>query len=87
MGVGPAAAVGGAAVQVVAVVVALGQRREQVADGEVMGLVQSQFRRRQGLVRLEGGASRGTCVHVEGQRGCGHHCPATVRVKNINRRK
>ncbi len=63
---GPAAAVGGAAVRVVAVVAASGWRRELVADGEAMGSVRSQFRRRQGLARLEGGASRGTCVHVKG---------------------
>ncbi len=66
MGVGPAAAVEGAAVQVVVVVVALGWRQEQVADDEATGLVQSQFWWWQGLARLKGGASGGTCMHVEG---------------------
>ncbi len=66
MGVGPAAAVGGAAVWVVAVVAALGRRREQVADGEATGSVWSRFWRRQGFACLEGGASGGACVRVEG---------------------
>src|SRR6266702_3931693 len=59
VGVGLAAAVGGAAVWVVAVVAASGWRREQVADGEATGSVRSRFGRRQGL-------ARGACVHVEG---------------------
>src|SRR6266702_5542872 len=68
VGVGPAAAIGGAAVQVVAVVVALGWQREQVADVEVMGLVQSWFRWQQGLARLKGsvGASKQGCLRVRG---------------------
>src|SRR6266702_3382381 len=69
VGVGLAAAVGGATVQVVVVVAALGQRREQVADVQATGSVWSQFWRRQGLVRLEGvwgQASGGACVCVGG---------------------
>ncbi len=66
MGVGAAVAVGGVAVQVVVVVVASGWQQEQVADSEVTGSVQSWFWWQQGLVLLEGGASGGTYVCVEG---------------------
>ncbi len=69
VGLGPAAAVGGAAVRVVAVVAASGRRREQVADVQATGSVRSRFRRRQGLARLEGvwgQASGGACVCVGG---------------------
>ncbi len=71
MGVGLAVAVGGAAVWVVAVVVASGQQQEQVADVQVMGLVWSQFRQWQGLVHLEGGvgASEQGRLHVCGGDG------------------
>ncbi len=61
---GPAAAVGGAAVQVVAVVAASGQRREQVADVQATGSVQSWFQWWQGLARLKGASEWGClCVH------------------------
>ena len=69
VGVGLAAAVGGATVQVVAVVAVSGQRQEQVADVQVMGSVWSRFQRRQGLARLEGvwgQASRGACMCMGG---------------------
>ncbi len=68
MGVGLAAAVGGAAVRVVAVVAALGRRQEQVVDVQAMGSVRSQFRWRQGLVCLEGGvgASKQGHLHAHG---------------------
>src|SRR6266702_6333237 len=69
VGVGLAAAVGGATVWVVAVVAASGRRREQVADVQATGSVRSWFRRRQGLARLEGvwgQASGGACVCVGG---------------------
>ncbi len=71
VGVGPVAAVGGAAVWVVAVVAASGQRREQVVDVEATGSVWSRFQRRQGLARLEGGvgASERGRLHARGGDG------------------
>ena len=65
---GLAAAVGGAAVWVVAVVAASGQQREQVVDVQVMGSVRSQFQWRQGLACLGGsvGASKQGCLCVCG---------------------
>jgi len=64
-------AVGDAAVWVVAVVVASGQRREQVADVEVTGSVQSRFQRRQRIARLEGsvGASERGRLRAHGGDG------------------
>ena len=71
VGVGLAAAIGGAAVWVVGVVAASGWRREQVADVQATGLVQSRFRWRQGLARLEGsvGASKRGRLRVRGGDG------------------
>jgi len=86
--VGLVAAVGGVAVQVVAVVAASGWQREQVVDVKATGSVQSWFQRWQGLAHLEGGvgASKGVPVCTwRGWQGYGRHCPATVRVKNIKR--
>src|SRR6266702_2229941 len=71
VGVGLAAAVGGAAVWVVVVVAALGRRQEQVADVQATGLVQSRFWWRQGLARLEGsvGAIKWGRLRVRGGDG------------------
>ncbi len=70
MGVGPAAAVGAATVVVVAV---SGRQREQVLDVEVTGPV--------GCTG-DGVGAVSACMCVRGRRqGCGHHCPATIRVK------
>ncbi len=55
---GPAAAVGAATVQVVAVAAVLGQQQEQVSDIDVTGLV--------GYAG-DGVSAVSTCVHVRGQ--------------------
>ncbi len=79
MGVGLAAAVGAATVWVVVVVAGSGWQREQVLDIEVMGLV--------GCAG-DGVSAISACVHVRGwQRGCGHHCSATIQVKKKKRKK
>ncbi len=78
VGVGPAAAVGGAAVRVVAVVAASGRRREQVADVQATGSVRSRFRRRQGLARLEGGVGASERGRLRVREGDGEVVAAIV---------
>src|SRR6266702_2331197 len=76
--VGPAAAVGGAAVRVVAVVAASGRQREQVADVQATGSVRSRFRRRQGLARLEGGVGASERGRLRVREGDGEVVAAIV---------
>jgi len=56
-----------------------GRRREQVSDVEAMGLVGCTGDRVSAV---------SACVRVRGRRrGCGHHCPATIRVKKKKKKK